>query len=135
MKKYVLLLLLPAFFIFSAASCSKHHNQEGVPDEVVVEFDKKHQEAEDVNWHPKGKNFEARYEEEGIEKVAIFSAKGKQIRVEYVVESDQLPPVVVTRLKKKYPAMKMQEIVYKSNSDFYRFNRCNKFEAQTMKFE
>lgn len=112
MKKYVLMLLLPAFFIFSAASCSKHHNRDAVPDVVVKEFDKDNQKAEDVNWEPKGKNFEAKYEEEGIEKVAIYSSKGKKIRVEYVVEEKEVPVVVSTRLKKNYPTMEMQEIVY-----------------------
>jgi CRISPR/Cas system-associated exonuclease Cas4 (RecB family) len=112
MKRYLIALLVPAFILLTAFSCAKHKNREKVPEVVVEEFDKDNKEAENVCWELKNKNYEAKYEEEGVEKVAIYSPKGKKLRVEVVVKEKDVPEVVVIRLKKRYPRMELQQIVY-----------------------
>ncbi len=112
MKRYVLALVGPAFFMLTAFSCAKHNNSEKVPVVVIEEFDKNNKEAENIYWELKNKNYEATYEEDDVEKVAIYSPKGKKLRVEVVVQEKQVPAIVVTRLKKSYPQMELQQIVY-----------------------
>jgi hypothetical protein len=111
MKSYILFSLIPAFLLLTAGACSKHKNREKMPAVVVENFDKDNKEAGTVHWEPEGKNYKATYEEDDVEKVALYSPKGKKIRVEIRVKEQEVPEVVITRLRKKYPQMQLQEVV------------------------
>ncbi len=111
-KRYFLALLSVIFFLSAASSCSKHKNKETVPEVVIEEFDKDQPEAEKVYWQPVDDSFEARYIDNGVEKVVIYSPAGKKVRLEYVVAEQDVPVVVVTRLRKKYPGMVIEHVTY-----------------------
>lgn len=112
MKKVLLALLIPVSCFLSASSCSKHENREVVPDEVIVQFDKDHEDAEKVYWEPKKKNYEAKFIEDDVEKVIVYSPEAKPLRLEYVVVKEEVPPVVITRLEKKYPKMEIEHVTF-----------------------
>lgn len=112
MKIKVLALLMIASLFLSAAGCSKHENEEDVPEAVIVQFDADHQNADDVYWEPAEKGFQAKFDDDGIEKVAFYSKEAKPLRVEYVVEEEEVPVVVVTNLKKRYPKVEIEHIMY-----------------------
>jgi hypothetical protein len=112
MKHLILTALVFVFFLSAASKCSKHKNRENVPDVVVEEFDKEHEDAGKVHWEPKDDHFEARFVENDVERVVVYAPSGKRVRMEYVVQEKDVPVVVVTRLRKKHPELTIEHITY-----------------------
>lgn len=112
MKTNILALLMIAMLFLTAAGCSKHKNSENVPQAVIIEFDKEHQKASNVNWEPAGGGFQATFKDGDIEKVAIYTSAGKAKQVQYVVQEKEVPVMVVTNIKKKYPKVQIEQITY-----------------------
>jgi hypothetical protein len=112
MKHYIRTVLIFVFFLSTASMCSKHKNRETVPDVVVEEFDREHEDAGKVHWEPKDDHFEARFVQNDVEKVVVYAPSGKRVRMEYVVAEKDVPVVVVTRLRKKHPELSIEHITY-----------------------
>lgn len=112
MKANVFALLMIAALFLTAGACSKHKNSEAVPEAVIVAFDTEHQDASSVYWEPADGEFQATFKDGGVEKVAVYTSEGRVRRVQFVVEEEEVPVVVISKLKKKYPKAEIETITY-----------------------
>lgn len=117
MKQLFILILVLTFSLYSCCD----HNKD-VPDKVLTSFTQMFPEVTDVEWEMEDENeWEAEFEQDGLEIVACFNADGVWLETEFEIEVSKLPVTALEFLESEYAGWEIEEVEFVENPDFTGF--------------
>ena len=111
-KSFVSLALLSLALASTAANADneKKVTEQQVPKAVLDAFHTAYPQATEAKFEKEGKGvYEVEFKDQGTEREASYSAKGKLLSTEEDVQPDALPAAVTDAIKKAYPQATISE--------------------------
>jgi hypothetical protein len=112
MRALIVALGVSAIIIFSTSFYYNYLHKEFIPGVVVAQFEKEYGQAQQIVWAPKNENFEVAFRDQGLEKKALYSNSGVQLRVTYIVRHNEVPGPVFAHVRQQYPDMVIEYVTY-----------------------
>ena len=103
---------LPALLLMASISTAEAQKTStiNVPAPVKAAFAKRLPKAQDAKWEMEDKkNYEAEFNEGGVEWSATFSATGRWLETEHAIKTDALPELVRKTIAAKYADHEVKE--------------------------
>jgi uncharacterized membrane protein YkoI len=102
--------------VLLAISCNVE-NIVNVPDALKEKLSKEHPNSKDVEWEKEGDNYEAEFEEDGIEISIIYDSEGNLIAKEVEIEIKDLPEPITNYILENYIGYDIEEAEKIENND------------------
>ncbi|MFC2131183.1 PepSY-like domain-containing protein [Bacteroidota bacterium] len=109
MKLFILLLSTLIFI-----GCSSN---EEIPGVVSKAFEAKYPDIKIVEWEIEGDIYEAEYTIDGIKNEAEFDKDGNLVATEYEIKIEELPEVILEKLKTEYAGYEIEEAEFVNSTE------------------
>src|SRR5680860_1190439 len=112
--------VLPVLLMFLVASCTSNKPSQ----EIQQAFNSKYKDAKDVDWKAKDGNWDATFEQQGVEYAAQFGADGTWLQTSHEIDFKQVPPDVWNTFTEKFGEKDLQKVdeVEMDGKTYYGFN-------------
>ena len=77
---------------------------------LLIAFEKRYANAQNVKWETDGKTFEAEFTQNNTEYSAEFAPDGSWLATEHHIEINLVPPAVLESIKKSYAGYEIEEV-------------------------
>ncbi len=104
------------FILFTMLFIGCSSNEE-IPGAVSQAFDAKYPDIETIEWEIEGDIYEAEYTQDGIKKEAEFDKDGNLVATEYEIKIEELPDVIMEKLKTEYGDYEIEEAEFVNSTE------------------
>ncbi len=115
-------LKLAALFLVATATVSAQDlKMEEVPTHLKTTFNDSYAKVTDVEWEKKGDHFKVEFEINKMDHDVYYDAQGKVLKSKIEISEKDLPSVVASAVKTKYPDYKIDsvEVIEENGSKTY----------------
>lgn len=103
-------LLLVSFLLASGAVRAQKLAAKQVPATAIEAFAHAFPDVKHAKWEKEQENYEAGFQQKGVEMSAVFSAAGALLETETAVPYTRLPPLARTLLAQQYKGYQITEV-------------------------
>ncbi|MGC1633255.1 MAG: PepSY-like domain-containing protein [Gelidibacter sp.] len=104
------------FFATATISAQDLKNSE-VPSNLQSVFSKAYSNAKDIEWEKKGDHFKVEFEINRMDHDVWYDAQGKVLKSKIKISKKELPSVVASAIKTKYPDYKIDSVEVQEQND------------------